>query len=127
MQSYLLAMAGLSSFGCADRSAYDLTVHAKRTGDSLVIKEPLLEPLKTERWIAKLNIKKLGPKFRSDAKAIENVVLALDQVALESLSSDLEKNGEIIISVPDQESGDENATLSRELICIDLNRSVNCH
>jgi len=34
--------------GCADSSAYDLTVHSKRTGEALVVREQLEHPVKIE-------------------------------------------------------------------------------
>lgn len=105
--------------GCADRSAYDLTVHATRTGQRLTVKETRQEPLKVERWVAKLDKKKLGPKFRKDAKAIENAVEALDQVNLELQSLRLEKDGGITIPVPDLASGDGTASIPRDLLHIE--------
>ena len=35
--------------GCADRSAYDLTIHVEKTGAPLVVKEVLPEPRRVRR------------------------------------------------------------------------------
>lgn len=53
----LTSYGWIECVGCADRSAYDLTVHAKRTGEPLFIKVSLSEPLRTKRWGASLNKK----------------------------------------------------------------------
>lgn len=57
--------------GCADRSAYDLTVHSKRTNEKLVVRETLPEPIITERWVLNVNRSKMGPVFKKDAKFVE--------------------------------------------------------
>ena len=43
----LTSYGWIECVGCADRSAYDLTVHAKKTGAPLVVRETLKEPLRT--------------------------------------------------------------------------------
>lgn len=78
--------------GCADRSAYDLTVHAKKTKRDLVVQKALSEPKVYDKWVPDLEKKLLGPKFKKDAKAVEEAILALDQPSLEMLGSQL-KNG----------------------------------
>ncbi|EPS39625.1 hypothetical protein H072_6573 [Dactylellina haptotyla CBS 200.50] len=57
--------------GCADRSAYDLSVHQNKTGQFLGVRETLKEPRTIEEWEVDLNKKILGPKFKKDAKAVE--------------------------------------------------------
>ena len=85
--------------GCADRSAYDLTVHAKKTGEALCVRETRAEPLKVEEWQIDLDKKKFGPRFRKDAKAVEAAVDALTQDMREKLAIDLEKEGKISVDV----------------------------
>ncbi|WEW57088.1 Glycine--tRNA ligase 1, mitochondrial [Emydomyces testavorans] len=104
--------------GCADRSAYDLTVHAKRTGEHLVVKESLPEPISIERWEALLDRKKLGPKFRKDAKVVESAVSALNQDALEILSSVLETDGQVTIETSGPSEGDGSVTISKDILSI---------
>ncbi|RPA83548.1 glycyl-tRNA synthetase [Ascobolus immersus RN42] len=85
--------------GCADRSAYDLTVHAKKTNTDLNVVETLAEPKRYEAWEAEIDKKKFGPKFKKDAKAVEEALLALDQTQLEKFAEEL-KAGSFKINVP---------------------------
>merc|ERR1712169_62793 len=48
--------------GCADRGAYDLTVHMNKTGAPLVVRETRAEPLVIEEYQVDIDRKKLGPK-----------------------------------------------------------------
>ncbi|KAF2805544.1 glycyl-tRNA synthetase [Mytilinidion resinicola] len=111
----LTSYGWIECVGCADRSVYDLTVHAKRTGEALVVREPLAEPLEVEEWQAMLDKKKLGPKFRKDAKTIEDAIAALSQTALESAAATLEKEEKITLRLSDSHS---DITLSTDLITI---------
>jgi glycyl-tRNA synthetase len=86
--------------GCADRSAYDLTVHAKKTGAPLVVRTKLPEPLIIEEWVAEVDKKKFGPFFKKDGKAIETAIAALSQVQLEAAAAELAANGKLTVDVP---------------------------
>lgn len=86
--------------GCADRSAYDLSVHAKKTGSPLVVRENLAEPLKIEEWAVEIDKKKFGPKFKKDGKAVEAAVENLCQENREKFSIDLAEKGKIELDVP---------------------------
>lgn len=66
--------------GCADRSAFDLSVHSKKTGHPLVVREQLKEPVIEKRWIANIEKKTFGMKFKKDAKAIELAIEGLSEV-----------------------------------------------
>ncbi|OCL09194.1 glycyl-tRNA synthetase [Glonium stellatum] len=114
----LTSYGWIECVGCADRSAYDLSVHAKRTGEALVVRELRPEPLKVEEWQAVLDKKKLGPKFRRDAKAVENAVEALSQDGLEVLAAHLEKEGEIALSAAGLSEGKSEVKLGKDLISI---------
>ena len=103
--------------GCADRSAYDLTVHMNKTGAPLVVRETRAEPLVIEEFQCDLDKKKLGPKFRKDAKAVESAVDALSQDLREKLSLDLEKTGKISIDTPGIGSG--KTELEKDLLKIE--------
>ncbi|KAF9331787.1 Glycine--tRNA ligase 1, mitochondrial [Podila minutissima] len=65
--------------GCADRSAYDLTVHTNKTGEKLVVRERLPEPLVEEKLQLEINKKVFGPRFKKNAKAVEDHLAALEQ------------------------------------------------
>lgn len=86
--------------GCADRAAYDLTVHAKRTGAPLCVRETRKEPLKIEEWQIDLDKKKFGPKFKKDGKAVESAIMDLSQELREKLHLDLDRDGKIEVQVP---------------------------
>ena len=90
--------------GCADRSAYDLTVHAKRTGAPLHVREKREESLRIEEWQADLDKKNVGQKFKKDAKAIAAAVDDLSQALREKLSLELDKNGKIELEVSGMDS-----------------------
>ncbi|CAD6924320.1 unnamed protein product [Tilletia controversa] len=100
--------------GCADRSAYDLTVHSKRTKRDLVVQKQLAEPKIYDKLVPVLDMKKLGPVFKKLAKPIEEAVLALDQAALEKVQSEL-KNGKAALTV-----GSESVELTEDLFKVEL-------
>lgn len=75
--------------GCADRAAYDLSVHAARTGHPLVVREALKEPIVTEREVAEFNKKALGQKLGRDAGVVQKIVGEMSQSELESLKEAL--------------------------------------
>ena len=85
--------------GCADRSAYDLTVHAARTKEKLVVRQILDERVTLERFEAELNRKKFGPRFRKDAPKVEEWFTSRTECELEDLAKELETSGKLIISV----------------------------
>lgn len=91
--------------GCADRSAYDLTVHSKKTGAPLCVREKLAEPLKIEEWAIEIEKKKFGPRFKKDSKAVEVAVEALTQDLRERLSIELSEKGKIVVDVPGVDNG----------------------
>ncbi|KAH8103331.1 glycyl-tRNA synthetase [Cristinia sonorae] len=75
--------------GCADRAAYDLTVHSKKTGHPLVVRQALKEPIVTEKEVAEFNKKTFGKTFGKDSAAIQNIVNNLDEPALLKLKGEL--------------------------------------
>ncbi|KAI8641817.1 glycyl-tRNA synthetase [Parasitella parasitica] len=79
--------------GCADRSAYDLTVHSKRTDEKLIVREQLREPHVVECWQVEIDKKTFGPKFKKEAKAVEEALMSLSDDQYAQLSKDLEANG----------------------------------
>ena len=75
--------------GCADRAAYDLTVHSKRTGVPLVVREALKEPIVTEKEVAEFNKKVLGKTFGKDSAVIQEIIGNLDEAAMLRLKGEL--------------------------------------
>ena len=87
--------------GCADRSAYDLTVHAKKTGQPLCVRETRPKPLIIDEYQVLPDRKKMGPKFKKDAGSILSAMDNLSQEMREKLSLELEQKGKIIVDVSD--------------------------
>ncbi|KAF1362000.1 glycyl-tRNA synthetase [Lizonia empirigonia] len=118
----LTSYGWIECVGCADRSAYDLTVHMKKTGAPLVVREPRKEPLKIEEWVCDIEKKKFGPNFKKDGKTVENAIEALSQELREKLSLDLKEEGKIVIDVPGV--GDGKVQVPKELIKIEKRTRV---
>lgn len=112
----LTSYGWIECVGCADRSAYDLTVHANKTGAPLVVRETLKTPLKIEEWAVEIEKKKFGPHFKKDGKAIEAAVNELAQDVRERLSLDLRDTGKCTIDVPAIDAG--KAEIPAELLTI---------
>lgn len=85
--------------GCADRSAYDLTVHANKTKEKLVVRQKLETPQEVTQWEIDVTKKLFGPKFRKDAPKVEAHLLNLSQSELESKSKELKETGKIIFQI----------------------------
>ncbi|KAF2087602.1 glycyl-tRNA synthetase [Saccharata proteae CBS 121410] len=118
----LTSYGWIECVGCADRSAYDLTVHMNKTGAPLLVRERRAEPLKVEEWQIDLDKKKFGPRFKKDGKTIEAAVEALTQELREKLSIDLKNEGKITVEVPNV--GDGKVELDKELINIEKRTRV---
>lgn len=116
----LTSYGWIECVGCADRSAYDLTVHSNFTGTPLVVKEALRTgPVKVERWQASLDKKLVGPRFKRDAKAVQASVEGLDQSLLERLASELNAKGVVTIDTATPlADGTSSVELSSELLTI---------
>ena len=75
--------------GCADRAAYDLSVHSQRTGQALVVRQALKEPIVTEREVPEWNKKNVGKTFKQDAGTLQKLVDAMDEPELLKLKGQL--------------------------------------
>lgn len=104
--------------GCADRSAYDLTVHAKRTKEKLCVRKPLDEPKVVERLECEIEKKKFGPKFRKDAPIVENWLLNKTEDELEKLSVELAENLKISAKIPESSTPNEVIEIPSDLVKI---------
>ncbi|KIY53138.1 glycyl-tRNA synthetase [Fistulina hepatica ATCC 64428] len=89
--------------GCADRAAYDLTVHSKKTGHPLVVREALKEPIVHEKDIPEFDKKALGQTYRKDAGVIVKAVEALNQEELATVKETL-SHRPVTIKTPDGQS-----------------------
>lgn len=100
--------------GCADRSAYDLTVHSKQTKEKLVVREVLPEPRTIERWMLDINRKAFGVKLKKAAKPVEEVLNEMTECDLETAHAKLAAQG--TISVTDKEGNAHN--VDKEMVSI---------
>ena len=75
--------------GCADRAAYDLTVHSERTGHSLVVREALKQPIVTEREVAEFNKKTIGKTYGKDSAALQKFVGEMPEEGLQKMKGEL--------------------------------------
>ncbi|KAK7206269.1 hypothetical protein BZA70DRAFT_298958 [Myxozyma melibiosi] len=107
--------------GCADRSAYDLTVHSNRTNEKLVVRQTRETPLVTEDYEVELDKKKFGPKFKKDGKKIETYLTSRSQDELESLAAELDEKLKITVTV---EGVDAPVEVEKELISISRKKKL---
>lgn len=111
--------------GCADRSAYDLTVHKNKTGAPLIVRQTLDEPKVEQVWVVDIDKKKFGPQFKKEGKLVAEVLeKGLDQAQLETFAKELEANGSITVNVPSIAAG--KTTLSKDLIKIEY-KTITSH
>ena len=75
--------------GCADRAAYDLSVHSAKTGQPLLVRQALKEPIVTEKETPEFNKKVIGKTFGKDSAAILKTVEGLDEAELVKLKGEL--------------------------------------
>ncbi|KAF8839779.1 glycyl-tRNA synthetase [Paxillus ammoniavirescens] len=75
--------------GCADRAAYDLSVHSARTGHPLVVRQALKEPIITEKEVPEFNKKVLGKALGRDAGLVQKIVGEMDEAQLLKLKEEL--------------------------------------
>ncbi len=108
--------------GCADRSAFDLSVHSKKTGAPLVVRQTRSEPLRIEEWQIELNKAKFGPRFKKDGKAVEAAVMSLDQQQREAFSTVLKDKSKIELDVAGVGNG--KVELEQDIITIEKRTRV---
>ncbi len=75
--------------GCADRAAYDLTVHSAKTGHPLVVQEELKEPIVTEKLVVGYDRKTLGKTLGKGFAIIQSVVGGMNEAELLNLKGQL--------------------------------------
>jgi len=75
-------------------------MHSNATNTQLVARKTLDEPVISEVWEAQLNRKKVGPKFKTDLKALETIILGMNQLELEEASKVLADKGHIEFTLP---------------------------
>ncbi|KAF8965386.1 hypothetical protein BDZ97DRAFT_1811857 [Flammula alnicola] len=101
--------------GCADRAAYDLSVHSAKTGHPLVVRQALKEPIVSEKEVPEWNKKALGKTFKQDAGVIQTTVESMDQQELTKLKGQLGQGKAVITS-----SDGKEFELTPEVLTIEL-------
>ncbi|KAF8233836.1 glycyl-tRNA synthetase [Tricholoma matsutake] len=84
--------------GCADRAAFDLTVHSQKTGQALVVRQALKEPIVTEREVPEWNKKSVGKTFKQDAGTLQKLVEVMEELELLKLKSELAQGTAVVTS-----------------------------
>ena len=82
--------------GCADRSAYDLTVHSIRTKQPLRVQQKLDEPRIVEKLECTFDAKAFGITFKKDAGMLKETLLGMDRDRLQRVKDDLEKGSVLL-------------------------------
>lgn len=113
----LTSYGWIECVGCADRSAYDLSVHAKQTGASLFVREKLDEPLVIDEYVVDPDKKKFGPFFKKDNKTVEAALQATSQEQREQFAKALETEGKFTIEVPGLAAG--SVELTKDLLKVE--------
>lgn len=121
----LTSYGWIECVGCADRSAYDLTVHANKTGVPLVVREQRSEPLVIEEWQVDIEKKKFGPFFRKDNKVVEAALMMTSQDQREAFAKDLSEKGSLTLEVAGV--GDGKVEVSKDLCKIERRKRVENH
>ncbi|CAL9737583.1 glycine--tRNA ligase 1, mitochondrial [Monosporozyma servazzii] len=85
--------------GCADRSAYDLTVHSQKTKEKMVVRQKLETPIEVTKFEIDLTKKLFGPKFRKDAPKVESFLLNLSQEDLKTKAKELADDGKVTFTI----------------------------
>eukprot|EP00474_Spongospora_subterranea_P004220 CRZ04678.1 hypothetical protein [Spongospora subterranea] len=88
--------------GHADRSCYDLTQHSSHTKIDLCAYDMWDTPREVQFTRANIAKSRLGPKFRKDARIVEETLndIAADPARLEPFRKELTENGVVKMTVP---------------------------
>ncbi|RSH95146.1 Glycine--tRNA ligase 1, mitochondrial [Saitozyma podzolica] len=86
--------------GCADRSAYDLSVHAARTKAPLRVQQKLDEPRVVEKLVPTFDAKAFGMKFKKEAGMLKEFIFAMEKEQLQCVKDELAK-GSSTVQAPD--------------------------
>ncbi|TFK50428.1 glycyl-tRNA synthetase [Heliocybe sulcata] len=102
--------------GCADRAAYDLSVHSAKTGHPLVVRQALKEPIVVEKEVPEFNKKNLGKKFLKDAAVVQQIIGDMDETQLLAVKAQLSQGSATIAS---SESEQRTFELTPDLLTIE--------
>jgi glycyl-tRNA synthetase len=86
---YMQSYGWIECVGCADRAAFDLTVHSKKTGAPLVVRQALKEPLVTQQEVPEFDKKLIGKTFGKETGNVTKIVNEMSQGELAGLKKEL--------------------------------------
>ncbi|KAI0087188.1 glycyl-tRNA synthetase [Irpex rosettiformis] len=89
--------------GCADRAAYDLSVHSKKTGTPLIVRQQLAQPKVFEKEVVTYNKKNFGKTFGRDGNALQEIINNLDEPTLLKIKGELAQGSATITSLDGRE------------------------
>ncbi|WVQ74441.1 glycine-tRNA ligase [Cryptococcus sp. DSM 104548] len=90
--------------GCADRSAYDLTVHSNRTKQPLRVQQRLDQPRTVDKLEITFDAKAFGMKFKKDATMIKEFLMSLEKDKLQCIKDELADKQTSEVQCPDGKS-----------------------
>lgn len=85
--------------GHADRSCFDLTKHAEKTGVDLNAARPLKEPRKVEFVFVKVDKQKVGKTFKKESKPINDLIDKLTEDEKNAFFDQMQADKKITISI----------------------------
>ncbi|RWA03909.1 hypothetical protein EKO27_g11196 [Xylaria grammica] len=113
----LTSFGWIECVGCADRSAYDLSVHAKKTGASLMVRQRLPKPIEVTEWQIDIDRKNFGPYFKKSGRLVDAALNATTQAQRKELAEALHTTGSVTIDVAGVDDG--KVTVPRALLWIE--------
>lgn len=114
----------IESVGCADRSAYDLTAHSRRTGVKLVARETIPERVvESLEWV--VNKSAFGKRFGKEGKAVMKALEKIEGDELVEMKQKLDSDGFVTVSVEDKSVEVKGEMVSIKLITKKINGTIN--
>ncbi|KAJ2556453.1 Glycine--tRNA ligase 1, mitochondrial, partial [Coemansia sp. RSA 1933] len=111
--------------GCADRSAYDLTVHSTFTGRKLCVRENLPEPRVYQKLVCEPNGRVFGPKLKKAAKPVQSYLQSLSEADLSAVKGALDSQGKATVTLSGS-TADGDYEITPDMVCIE-SRTITEH
>nr|WP_281175693.1 glycine--tRNA ligase [Palaeococcus ferrophilus] len=92
--------------GIAYRGDYDLSRHIKKSGEDLTVLIHYDEPKVVRHLKVSLNMKRVGPKLKGDAKRINDLIAGFNEEKKRELGALLEKEGKVTLEGYELEKDD---------------------
>jgi glycyl-tRNA synthetase len=102
--------------GHADRSAFDLEVHAKATRTDLVAREIFPEPRDETYVNMKANSQAMGKAFKNDNKAVKEILETFSQEEAMAFQAKLTADGSASLEI----GGGKSVTISKDMVSFSI-------